>query len=200
MHKGSLNQALQNFEGAGRGDPKFVEGAHQRGAAHARLAQVRRREGAFSKALEIAPKNYDATIGLGVAQRGLNDLDGAEASYKKAQGLDGGRGDAYFNLGVLYKDFRATKQSDMKASINMYNQAKEFFNQFLGKQGSQADKEEAKDNIKDCDKVTKQLQNFITQQANNPPPPAPAPAPDAKAGDAKGGDAKAPDAKAPPKK
>ena len=49
-------------------------------------------EAMFAKAVELAPKNYDAIIGLGVAQRGLNDLDGAEASYKKAISIDSSRG------------------------------------------------------------------------------------------------------------
>ena len=55
---------------------------------------------------------YTATIGLGIALRGLNDLDGAEAQYKKAQQIDPQRGDAYYNMGVLYKDFRANKTND----------------------------------------------------------------------------------------
>src|SRR5678810_684494 len=86
-------------------------------------------------------------IGLGIAQRGLGDLDGAEKSYKQAMQLDGARGDAYFNLGVLYKDFKATK-AEMKASIPIYQQAKDYFQQFLNKSGAADDKNEAKDNIK----------------------------------------------------
>src|SRR5258706_10392890 len=120
-------------------------------------------------------------IGLGSAQRGLNDFDGAEASYKKAIGLDGRQGDAYYNLGVLYKGFKATHTQDLPTSIKMYQQAKEYFQQFMDKDGDKADKDEAKNNIADCDKVVKQLQDFIKAQAAIPPPPtapaAPAPAP-----------------------
>jgi tetratricopeptide (TPR) repeat protein len=143
----------------------------------------------FGKALEVAPKNYDATIGLGVAMRGLNDLDGAEAQYKKAQQLDSKKGDSYYNLGVLYKDFRANKQNDpdpikaLRASQNVYKQARDFFNQFADKDGDPGDKVEAKNNIADCDKVIKQLDSAITSLQNAPPPtPMPTPPPGPPAG------------------
>jgi Tfp pilus assembly protein PilF len=183
MKKNSLNQALQSFEAAVEGDPKFVEARINAGllTLNARKYDVAKEH--FAKAVELDPKNYDATIGLGIALRGLNDLDGAEAAYKKAQSIDPQRGDAYFNLGVLYKDFRANKQNDpdqvqaLRKSVAVYKQAKEFFNQFLGKQGSSSDKNEAKENIKDCDKVVKQLEQFADQLAKMPPQPAPTPAP-----------------------
>ena len=193
MHKGSLNQALQSFEGAVAGDPKFFEAHINAGLLTLGARKYDVAKDHFSKALEVAPKNYDAVIGLGIAQRGLGDLDGAEKSYKQAMSLDGSKGDAYYNLGVLYKDFKATK-AEMKASIPIYGQAKDYFNQFLGKSGDAADKAEAKDNIKDCDKVVKSIETFLRNQANNPPPPAaPAPTQPAKAPDAK---APAPDPKA----
>jgi len=127
--------------------------------------------------------------------------------------IDGSRGDAYFNMGVLYKDFRANKtQGDnpndqvgaIRKSVAVYRQAKEFFNQFLGKQGSDADKTEAKENIKDIDKVTKQLEQFATMLANQPkmpatPPPQPTPAPQGGATPPAGGAAPAGGA-TPPKK
>ena len=185
MKKGSLNQALQSFQAAVEGDPKFVEARVNAGFLTLNVRKYDAAKEHFSKAVELAPKNYDATIGLGIALRGLNDLDGAEGAYKKAQGIDPQRGDAYFNLGVLYKDFRANKQNDpdqvqaLRKSVAVYKQAKEFFNQFLGKQGSEADRNEAKENIKDCDKVVKQLEQFATALANQPkmPDPAPQPAP-----------------------
>jgi tetratricopeptide (TPR) repeat protein len=182
MKKGSLNQALQSFQAAVEGDPKFVEARVNAGLLTLNVRKYDLAKEHFSKAVELAPKNYDATIGLGVALRGLNDLDGAEAAYKKAQSIDPQRGDAYYNLGVLYKDFRANKQNDpdqvkaLRMSVAVYKQAKEYFNQFLGKKASNAEKEEAKENIKDCDKVVKQLEQFADALAKMPPQPAtPAP-------------------------
>jgi superkiller protein 3 len=125
----------------------------------------------LSRVVELSPKNYDAYIGLGIALRGLKDLDGAEAQYKKAKDIDPRRGDAYYNLGVLYKDFRASKNTDLGASIGTYKQAKEYFQQFLTMQADQADKNEAKEQIAMIDKT---VQNFMKAP---PPPAAPAAAP-----------------------
>lgn len=182
MRKGSLNQALQAFQAAVEADPKFIEARINAGLLTLGFRKYDTAKEMFSKAVELAPKNYDAMIGLGVAQRGLNDLDGSEKSYKAAISIDPKRGDAYFNLGVLYKDFRANKQNDpdavkaLRMSVTVYKQAKDFFNQFLGKEGSDADKAEAKENIKDCDKVVKQLEQFADQLAKQPPMPAAPPA------------------------
>jgi tetratricopeptide (TPR) repeat protein len=179
MHKGSLNQALQSFQSAVEGDPKFVEARINAGLLTLGFRKYDTAKEMFVKAVELAPKNYDAAIGLGIALRGLNDLDGSEKAYKAAMAIDSGRGDAYYNLGVLYKDFRANKQNDpdqvkaLRMSVAVYKQAKDFFNQFLNKSGSPEDKAEAKENIKDCDKVVKQLEQFADQLAKQPPMPAP---------------------------
>ncbi len=183
MKKGSLNQALQSFQAAVEGDPKFVEARVNAGLLNLNARKYDAAKEFFAKAVELAPKNYDAIIGLGVAMRGMNDLDGAEQQYKKAQQVDPSRGDAYFNLGVLYKDFRANKQNDpdqvaaIRKSVTVYKQAKDFFNQFMGKQAADADKKEAQENIKDCDKVVKQLEQFADQLAKMPKMEQPAPQP-----------------------
>ncbi len=209
MHRGALNEALAAFSAAVEGDPKFVEARINAGMLTLGFRKYDTAKEMFTKALELQPKNYDAIIGLGIALRGMNDLDGAEAQYKKAKDVDPRKGDAYYNLGVLYKDFRATHQNDpdpikaLQASQNVYRQAKDFFNQFLDKDGSPADKAEAKNNIGDCDKVIKQLDGAITSLQNAPkmpdsPPPQPAaPAP---AGGAPAKDAAPAGGATPPKK
>ena len=176
LHKGQLNQALAAFQAAVDADPKFVEARVNAGLITLGFRKYDTAKDMFGKAVDLAPKNYDAMIGLGVAQRGLGDLDGAEATYKKAMQIDPRQGDAYYNLGVLYKDFRANKQPDLQASIRTYKQAKDFFQQFLDKQGEATDKTEARNNMADCDKVVKQLEDFIKAQANQPPPPPAPPA------------------------
>src|SRR5262249_38476779 len=108
--------------------------------------------------------------------------EGSEAQYKKAKDINPQRGDAYYNLGVLYKDFRANKQKDndpvkaLRASQGVYKQAREFFQQFLDKEGTANDKSEAKNNIGDCEKVVKQLDQAIVNLQNAPPPPPAPPA------------------------
>lgn len=193
MHKNQINQALASFQAAVDADARFVEARFNAGMILLGSRKYDAAKDMLAKVVELAPKNYDAVIGLGFAQRGLNDLDGAEATYKKAMQLDGKRGDAYYNLGVLYKGFRANHQADLPSSIKMYDQAKQYFQQFLDKDGDPNDKTEAKNNIADCDKVTKQMQDAIRIQANQPPmpaappaPPAPAPAADPNAGSGSG--------------
>jgi tetratricopeptide (TPR) repeat protein len=188
MHKGSLNQALAAFTAAVEADPKFVEARINAGQLTLNFRKYDTAKEMFSKALELQPKNYEAMIGLGVALRGLNDFDGAEQMYNKAKDLDPRRGDAYFNLGVLYKDFRANKVNDpdpikaLQGSQQMYRKARDYFQQFLDKDGDPGDKAEAKNNIGDCDKVVKQLDNAIESLRNAPKMPATPPAQPAPAG------------------
>lgn len=201
MHRGSLNEALAAFNQAVEGDAKFVEARINAGMLTLGFRKYDAAKELFTKAVELQPKNYDAVIGLGIALRGLKDLDGAEAQYKKAKEIDPRRADSYYNLGVLYKDFRANQQNDsdpiraLRASQNQYRQAKEFFTQALDKDGSAADKAEARNNIGDCDKVTKQLDKAISSLASQPAQPAPGPAPAPAAAPAAGSAAAAPDKK-----
>ena len=176
LNKGQLNQALQAFQAAVEADPNFVEARVNAGLINLGFRKYDTAKDLLAKAVDLQPKNYDAIIGLGFAQRGLGDLDGAEATYKKAIQADSRKGDAYYNLGVLYKAFRANHQPDIQSSIKMYETAKDWFQQFLDKDGDPQDKTEAKNNIADCDKVVKQLEDFQKAQAAMPPPPPTPPA------------------------
>jgi tetratricopeptide (TPR) repeat protein len=171
LHRASLNQALQAFSAAVEADPRFVEARVNVGLVTLGFRKYDMAKEMLSKVVELSPKNYDAYIGLGIALRGLKDLDGAEAQYKKARDIDPRRGDAYYNLAVLYKDFRASKNTDLGASIGTYKQAKELFQQFMTMQAEQADKSEAKEQIALIDKTVTQIQAFMKAQANQPPPP-----------------------------
>jgi len=172
LYRNSLSEALAHFQKAVELDPNFAEARMNVGLTTLGFRKYDTAKAEFQKVLELKPKDYDAIIGLGIAERGLGNLDGAEDSYKKAKSLDPQRGEAYFNLGVLYKDFRAAKQSDVKSSQASYRTARDYFQQFLSKDGSASDKADAKDNIADCDKVIKQLDDFMKSMANQPQPPA----------------------------
>lgn len=176
LYRNNLTEALARFSNAVELDPKFVEARMNVGLITLGFRKYDAAKEHFSEVLKLQSKNYDALIGLGVAQRGLNDLDGAEASYNKAKAADPKRGESYFNLGVLYKDFRAAKESDLRASQTAYRTARDYFKEYLNKDGNPDDDEEAKANIEDCDKVIKQLEDFIKASANQPQPePTPAP-------------------------
>ena len=177
MHRGALSLALQSFQAAVELDPKFAEARTNVGLTTLGFRNYDAAKEQFSKVIELQPKNYDAYIGLGAALRGLKDLDGAEAQYKKAKDIDPRRGEAYYNLAVLYKDFRASKQEDLKQSLGTYATAKDYFRQFLDKNADESDKAEAKEQITVIDKTTTQSNNFLKAQANMPPQPAPTPTP-----------------------
>jgi tetratricopeptide (TPR) repeat protein len=170
MRRNALSQALQHFQAAVELDPKFAEARMNVGLTTLGFRNYAVAKEQFSKVLELQPKNYDAMNGLGAALRGLKDLDGAEAQYKRAKDLDSKRGEAYYNLAVLYKDFRASKQEDLRKAQDIYRQAKGFFNDFMGKTGDAADKAEAKEQVAMIEKTIKQLDDFL----KNAPPPAPA--------------------------
>jgi len=183
LNRNNLTDALGRFQAAGERRGNFAKARQNVGLITLGTRRYDVAKEQFEKVLSLEPKNYDAMIGLGVAQRGLGDFKSAEETYNKAKALDGRRGEAYFNLGVLYKAFLASKENDLSASQEKYRTAKKFFEEYLRKDGlTPEDKEEAQQNIKDCDKVVKQIDEFKKMEAaqkammeNQPPPPPPPP-------------------------
>lgn len=179
MHRNALSEALKHFQAAVELDPKFVEARMNVGLTTLGFRNYALAKDQFSEVLKLQPKNYDALIGLGNALRGVNDFEGAEREYKKAMDIDRKRGEAYYNLGVLYKDFRATKQPPQE-SIATYNVAKQYFQDFQSKQADPKDVAEAKEQVALITKTVTQTQKFLQTMANQPAAPA-APAPAAPA-------------------
>ncbi len=158
----NLGEALANFQKAAALDGSFVEARLNVGNITLGFRKYDEAEDQFRKVLEQHPKSYDAQLGLGIAQRGLGKLSEAEAAYKKAIELDTQRGEAYFNLGILYKDFYANQAKDLKESKKAYEVAREHFRGYLAKAGISAEsKQDAQDNVADCDKIIKQLDEII---------------------------------------
>ncbi len=156
LYKNNLTEALKRFESAVQIDPNFAEARQNVGLINLGFRKYDLAKEHFQAVLKLQEdRNYDALIGLGVAQRGLQDLDGAEASYNKAKALDAKRGEAPFNLGVLYKDFRVNKAADNKAALQAFKDAREFFKDAQAKTLTDEDKAEAKEHITDCDKSIK---------------------------------------------
>lgn len=171
LHRNNLTDALASFTKAVELDGKFIEAHLNVGTINLGFRKYEVAKQHFSTVVELSKgQNYDALIGQGVAQRGLTDLDGAEASYNAAKALDPKRGESLFNLGVLYKDFRAAKAADLPKSQEAYRKAQQFFEEFLTKPGNNADRDEAKANIDDCKKLIKQIDDFIKASAAQPAP------------------------------
>lgn len=171
MHRNALSEALVNFQQAVTLDPKFVEARMNVGLTTLGFRKYDTAKEQFTEVIKLSSgKNYDSLIGLGVALRGLKDFDGAEAKYNEATKLDGKRGEAYYNLAVLYKDFKATKQAPAE-SIATYNKAKDYFKSFVDKGGDADDVKEAKEQIVLIDKTVAQTVKFMNALKNAPPPP-----------------------------
>lgn len=168
MKRNNQGEALANFEKAVALDDDFIEARLNVGNITLGFRKYDVAEQQFSKVLELHPDTYDAQVGLGIAQRGLGKLEDAEASYQKAMKLDANKGAAYFNLGVLYKDFRANAASDLNESMKAYETARDYFKTYMGKPDADDElKKEAKDNIADCDKIIKQLDEVIKAMAQD---------------------------------
>lgn len=177
MHRNALSEALKHFQGAVELDPKFIEARMNVGLTTLGFRNYNMAKEQFTEVIKLQPKNYDAVIGLGSALRGLNDFEGAEREYKRALDIDRKRGEAFYNLGVLYKDFRATKQPP-EQSLKTYETAKQFFQDFTTKQADPKDIAEAKEQIALITKTVTQTQKFLqTMQQQQQQAPAPAPAP-----------------------
>ncbi len=162
LHRGFQGQAMRSFARAVELDPNFSEAQANLGQINLAFRNYGSAEAQFSKVLRRNPKDYDALIGLGYAQRGLRKFPDAESTYNKASQIDGSRGAAYFNLGVLYKDFKAAKEGDLRKSQELYRQAQKYFRQYVSKKDvTTAGKKEAEANISDCTKSIKQLETYI---------------------------------------
>ena len=83
----------------------------------------------FRAVIQSQPKNYEAAIGLGVALRGGKKIDEAEAQYNEAQKLDPSNPSSYYNLGLLYQDYKDGQKPSLQ-------KAQDYFSQELRKQTS----------------------------------------------------------------
>jgi tetratricopeptide (TPR) repeat protein len=171
MKRGAVAQALADFRQAVTLDPQNFEARMNAAQIVLSSRNYNEAETQFREALKLRPKSYEATIGLGVALRGqatvfraqaqnaefARKLDEAEKTYNDAASLDKNRADAYYNLGLLYMDYR-TNDPDAQKNIGQYKRARQYFQDFQ----SRADKSDpkAKDAqalIAKCDKYVQIL-------------------------------------------
>lgn len=167
LHRNNVSEALSHFQSAVQLDPSFLEARMNVGNIVLGFRNYREAISQFSAVLEAEPENYDALIGLGIAQRGLEAFEDAEEHYREAIELNSGRGLAYFNLGVLYKDFYANQvEGDLAETRDRYAEAKEYFETALDKDDLTSEwRREARANIEDCEQLIDQLDTVIEAQA-----------------------------------
>ncbi|MCB9627330.1 MAG: tetratricopeptide repeat protein [Sandaracinaceae bacterium] len=127
--RGDVNGALRFFARAIVIDNSLYEAQMNFGQITFSFRGYADARGAFSRALELRPNSYDAALGLGAALRGLNEVEQAEARYNAAIQLDANRPEAYYNLGILYHEYRG-------GTIPELERAKQYYQQFVQKAGS----------------------------------------------------------------
>lgn len=183
MRRNNVAKALEDFRQAATLDPKLVE-------ARMNVAQIvlssrnyDEAETQFREVLKQKKNEYAALVGLGVALRGQGTvmrsagqmdkfqqkIDEAEKSYRAAVEVDKNRPDAYYNLGLLYKDYR-TNDPDQTKNIVQYKKAKEYFQEYLSRADKgDAKRDEASSHVQDCDKYVDILGRALQDQGASAP-------------------------------
>jgi tetratricopeptide (TPR) repeat protein len=182
---GQVNTAVKEFQAAAGLDPRFFEAQMNLAAINLSFRGFDKAEGAYKKALEMHPNDYDAHLGLALALRGQIDDANYDQQVKAVQSeldackkIDGARPDSYFNEGILTQEYKAKNAGGTPQAIAVYQQAKQIFQTFLDKAGGKPEYDGAvkksKERMQDIDDTI----NFL--QAGGPPnatPPASATTP-----------------------
>jgi Tfp pilus assembly protein PilF len=114
-------------------------------------------EQSFRAVLQQEPKNYDAIIGLGVSLRGSGKVDEAEQQYTAAQTMDPQDARAYFNLGLLYQEYKGMEKTQLL-------KAQQFYRDFIQRSSGGAKRGEAEKRIKDIDAMLAALEEAERMQ------------------------------------
>ncbi|MGF1469688.1 MAG: tetratricopeptide repeat protein [Sandaracinaceae bacterium] len=148
VRQGKIIEALRKFEYAYQLDDRFFEAYMNFGELTLSYRGYADAERVFSRAHELSPENYDAMIGLGMALRGLERFDEAEAKYNEAIQLDPQRPEAYYNLALLYHNYKG-------GEVPQLRRATEYFGQFLERARDRPDFADAVEGVeRRCRKLT----------------------------------------------
>jgi tetratricopeptide (TPR) repeat protein len=148
LNKKSYKDAIPSFKKAVDLDPEQYEARLNLAAVSLRFRDYNTAEEQFKAVVAAQPRNYEAAIGLGVALRGNRKYEEAEQQYMAAQKLDPSRPDSYFNLGLLYQEYKGSERPTLE-------KAQQYYRDFLARAGS-ADprmRKDAEKRIKDIDEL-----------------------------------------------
>jgi tetratricopeptide (TPR) repeat protein len=106
LKKKNISPAIKQFKEAVGLNPNFAEARMNLASLSLNNRDYVTAEENFRAVLKLQPKNFEASIGLGVALRGNKKIDEAETQYNSAKGLDPSQGASYFNLGLLYQEYK----------------------------------------------------------------------------------------------
>ncbi len=160
LKKKNISPAIKQFKEAVSLNPSLAEARLNLAALSLNNRDYVTAEENFRSVLKMQPRNFEAAIGLGVALRGNKKIDEAEAQYKKAMDLDGSQGGTYFNLGLLYQEYKDGQKPSLQ-------EAQKYYRQFLGHAANASDslKREAEKRIKDIDEIYVALEEAAKMQA-----------------------------------
>ena len=151
---GNLNDAVAQFNTARTLDPTFYEAQMNYAAVNLQFRGFEQAEGAYRKAVELRPNDYDAHLGLALALRGgINDsnfdknVKEASDELAKAKQIAPDRPEAYYNEAILTQEYKA-KSGGATGEVELTN-AKKLFADFIAKAGSEAGFAEAVKRSKD---------------------------------------------------
>ncbi len=139
---GQVNSAVAEFATAAKLDAKFFEAQMNYAAVNLSFRGFEQAAGAYKKALDMRPNDYDAHLGLALALRG--PIQATDANYDQAvalvqaeldacKKLDANRPDAFYNEGILVQEFKAKSGAGKDATKAALRQAKTIFQSFVDK-------------------------------------------------------------------
>jgi Tfp pilus assembly protein PilF len=163
LKKKNISPAIKQFKEAATLNPNFAEARMNLAALSLNNRDYNTAEENFRAVIKLQPKNFEAAIGLGVALRGNKKIDEAEAQYNSAKGIDPSQGASYFNLGLLYQEYKDGQKPSLQ-------KAQEYYRSFLGHAsgGTQESlKKEAEKRIKDIDEIYVALEEAAKMQAES---------------------------------
>jgi len=150
--RGNLGAARRMFARALSLDPRYRVALLNAADAALEAQSFESARDLFITVRKQSTGNYSAQNGLGIAYRGLGKLALAEKSYLAAQKIAPDRGEALFNLGVLYADALAPGATNRKQTIKRTLQAKAHFERFLAAANATPDHlARARKRIADCE-------------------------------------------------
>jgi tetratricopeptide (TPR) repeat protein len=161
LKKKNISPAIGQFKKAVQLNPSLAEARLNLAVLSLNNRDYNTSEENFRAVLEMQPKNFDASIGLGVALRGNKKIDEAETQYNSAQKLDPSSPWSYFNLGLIYQDYKDGQKPAL-------HKAQDYYHQFLGHANdstSDSLKREAEKRIKDIDEIYVALDEAAKMQA-----------------------------------
>ncbi len=161
LKRKKISPAISQFKKAVEMNPKLAEARLNLAALSLNNRDYKTAEENFRAVLGMQPKNFEASIGLGVALRGNKKIDEAETQYVAAQKLDSSNPASYFNLGLLYQDYKGGDKPVLQ-------KAQEYYRQFLSKVSDKTPdslRRDAEKRIKDIDEIYVALAEAAKMQA-----------------------------------